>query len=111
MTLPMAIQKLFYRYHPALLDTDRHREMIIPTVLADGSLDDWEWLFRVYGWGALRAWVAETGHAQMLPPAMERFWTGILLGTFQETPRWSGGNARRRVPSDALPAWFPLDWR
>ncbi len=38
---------------------------------------------------------------------MERFWTLILLGTPHETPRWAGGNARRRIPKDALPEWFP----
>ncbi|WP_053958096.1 hypothetical protein [Sulfobacillus thermosulfidooxidans] len=53
----------------------------------------------------------ESGHAAMLPPPRERFWTTILLGTPQETPRWAGGNARRRVPPDALPPWFPNDLR
>lgn len=109
MTLPLRTQRLFYRYHADLLDTDRHAAVIIPTVLSDGDLDDWGWLFRVYGWNLLRAWIAETRHAQMLPPPMERFWTVILLGTPQETPRWAGGNTRRLVPTDALPDWFPPD--
>lgn len=111
MTLPQAIQRLFYRYHADQLDADRHREIIIPTVLAEGSLADWEWAFRVYGWDTLCAWIAEPGHAELLPPPMERFWTLVLLGTPQETPRWADGNARRTVPADALPAWFPRDWR
>ncbi|NMP24400.1 hypothetical protein HIJ39_18930, partial [Sulfobacillus sp. DSM 109850] len=80
MTLPMRIQRLFYRYHADLLDSERHAAVIIPTVLSDGALDDWDWLFRVYGWEAIRAWIAEPGHAAMLPPPMERFWTLILLG-------------------------------
>lgn len=111
MTLPLRIQRLFYRYHADLLDTDRHATLIISTVLSDGTLDDWEWLFRTYGWHVLRAWIMDRGHAQMLPPPMERFWTLILVGTPQETPRWAGGNARRTVPSHALPDWFPDDLR
>lgn len=111
MILPLAIQRFFYRYHPDRLDTDRHAAIIIPTVLSDGAVEDWEWLFQVYDWNTIQAWIAEPGHAAMLPPPMERFWTLILLGTPQETPRWAGGNARRTVPEDALPAWFPNDLR
>jgi hypothetical protein len=109
MTLPNRIQRLFYRYHADRLDTDQHANIIIPTVLADGTVDDWDWLFRVYGWETIRAWIAE--HAASLPPPMERFWTLILLGAAQETPRWAGGNARRTVPNAALPPWFPDDLR
>lgn len=111
MMLPPSIQRLFYRYHADRLDTDRHAAMIIPTVLSDGSVEDWEWLFRVYDWEPIQAWIAEPGHAAMLPPPMERFWTLILLGTPQETPRWAGGNTRRTVPKGALPEWFPDDLR
>ncbi len=111
MILPGHIQRLFYRYHADQLDTERHVTFIIPTVLADGTLDDWEWLFQVYGWDIIQAWIAEPGHAEMLSPPMERFWTLVLLGTPQETPRWAGGNARRTVPEDALPGWFPDDLR
>lgn len=111
MTLPKRLQRLFYRYHADRLDTGHHAALIIPTVLSDGALDDWDWLFRIYGWEHVRTWVAEPGHAQMLPPPMERLWTLTLLGTPQETPRWAGGNARRRVPTDALPGWFPDDLR
>jgi hypothetical protein len=111
MMLPVAIQRLFYRYHADLLDTDRHAAIIIPTVLSDGTFEDWRWLFQVYGWDTICHWISEEGHAAMLPPPMERFWTLILLGTPQETPRWAGGNARRIVPENALPTWFPDDLR
>lgn len=109
--LPSYIQRLFYRYHADRLDTVRHADIIIPTVLSDGTVDDWKWLFHVYGWESLQAWIAERGRAATLPPPMERFWTLILLGTPQETPRWAGGNARRTVPANALPEWFPDDLR
>ncbi len=111
MMLPDSIQRLFYRYHTDRLDTDRHTALIIPTVLSDGTVDDWEWLFQVYGWETIQAWIGKPGHASMLPPPMERLWTLILLGIPQETPRWAGGNARRTVPEDALPGWFPNDLR
>ena len=111
MMLPGPIRRLFYRYHADQLDTDRHAALIIATVLSDGAVEDWEWLFQVYGWHAMQVWIAEPGHAAMLPPPMERFWTLLLLGTPEETPRWAGGNARRAVPASALPAWFPDDLR
>ena len=106
MTLPISVQRLFYRYHADRLDTVEHAAIIIPTVLEDGSLEDWNWLFDQYGWGAVRAWVA----AQLGPP-MQRFWTTVLLGTPQETPRWAGGNALRLVPEGAVPRWWPPDGR
>ncbi len=111
MMLPDAIQRLFYRYHADRLDSDRHAAIIIPTVLSDGDIEDWAWLFQVYGWDAVRTWMAEPGHAATLPPPMERLWSAILLGTPKETPRWMGGNARRTVPEDALPTWFPKELR
>jgi hypothetical protein len=109
MRLPPSVQRLFHRYHAEQLDTDRHADLIIPTVLADGSLEDWDWLFQVYGWPTIREWIAAPGHAAGLPAPMERFWTLILLGTAQETAPWAGGNGLRRVPADALPAWWPRD--
>lgn len=111
MTLPLHIQRLFYRYHADRLNTERHAAIIIPTVLSDGTIEDWEWLFRMYGWETLQQWIEEPGNAQILPPPMERFWTLIFLGTPKETPRWADGNARRIVPEDALPEWFPDDRR
>jgi hypothetical protein len=109
MKLPPSVQRLFYRYHAGRLDTDRDAALIIPTVMEEGSLDDWEWLFSTYGWESLAAWVA--AHASQLSPPMERFWTLVLLGAPRETPRWEGGNARRLVPRNALPDWFPEAWR
>ena len=42
MTRPSSLQRLFYRYHADHLDTDRRAAILIPTVLADGSRDDWD---------------------------------------------------------------------
>ena len=103
MNLPKHIQRLFYRYHADLIDTEKHMEMIILTVLADGSFEDWEWLFDVYRWDAIREWIAKPQNAWELPPPLERFWTLVLLGTPHETPLWAGGNSRRLVPVEALP--------
>jgi len=41
--------------------------MIIPTVLADGSLEDWDWLFAVYGWDTIAAWITQPAHRDLLP--------------------------------------------
>lgn len=111
MILPADVQRLFYRYHPGNLDPDRHQDVIIPTVLSDGTLADWDWLFGLYGWEALRNWLRDPQYAQLLPPPMEHFWSTVLLGEPKESPHWSGGNALREVPPDALPAWFPPDLR
>jgi hypothetical protein len=61
MTLTVAVQRLFYRYHADLLDTERRLTIIIPAVLADGTLRDWDWLFRGYGWEIIRPCVGNTG--------------------------------------------------
>lgn len=109
MILPPSIRRLFYRYHADRLDTDRHAAIIIPTVLADGALDNWDWLFAVYGWDILAAWIAQPAHRDVFPPPMATFWILILLDTPETPPRWGG--LRRPVPPDALPDWFPDAWR
>lgn len=111
MKLEASVQRLFHRYHADRLDTVRHADLVIATVLADGAMDDWDWLFRVYGWVAIRDWLRDPGRAEQLGPAMERLWTGIVLGTPRSTPQWAGGNHRRSVPPEALPPWWSPDWR
>ena len=109
MSLPPTIQRLFYRYHADRLDPDRHAAIIIPTVLADGALEDWDWLFDVYGWDTLATWMTQPAHRALLPPPLVTFWTTILLDTPVISSRWGG--PRRLVPADALPDWFPDAWR
>jgi hypothetical protein len=105
MSLPPAIRRLFYRYHADRLDTDRHAAIIIPTVLADGSVEDWDWLFAVYGWDTIAAWIAQPAHRDLLPTPMASFWSLILLGRPETSSRWDG--PRRAVPPNALVDWFP----
>jgi hypothetical protein len=105
MSLPRSIQRLFYRYHADRLDPGRHAAIIIPTVLAEGTLEDWDWLFAVYGWDTIAAWIAEPAHRALLPPPMAHFWTLVLLGRAESWPLWGGPH--RTVPPDALPDWFP----
>ncbi|MDA8195203.1 MAG: hypothetical protein M0Z53_14610 [Thermaerobacter sp.] len=107
MTLPPAVQRLFHRYHAERLDATRHAALIIPTVLEEGSLDEWSWLFATYGWDRLRDWLADPAHAATLSPRVEWFWTAVLMGQAHETPRWQGGNHRRATPPEALPDWWP----
>ncbi|MHB8264268.1 MAG: DUF6922 domain-containing protein [Acidimicrobiales bacterium] len=111
MILPTSIQRLFYRYHAKRLDTATHKLLIIQAVLEDGSVSDWSWLFATYGWDTVRDWVADPVRAAQLSPAVEWFWTGVLLGKPHETPRWNNGNHRRLVPVDALPDWWPSELR
>lgn len=105
MTLPDGVQRLFHRYQARNLDTDRHADLIIFTVLEDGSLDDWRWLIATYGWDRIRDWLADPNQAATLSPRVEWFWTATVLGAPHETPRWAGGNDRRRIPKEALLPW------
>ncbi len=98
MMLPPSVQRLFHRYHADRLDPQRHAAVIIPTILEEGAVEDWQWLFATYGWDAIRRWVADPARASQLSPRVEWFWTAVLLDAPHETPRWSGGNGRRRVP-------------
>ena len=50
------------------LDTERHAAIIIPTVLSNSAVEDWEWVFRMYGWKAIQKWMEESGHAETRPP-------------------------------------------
>ena len=111
MKLPPDVQRLFYRYHADRLDTETYQSLIIETVLADGEMDDWRWLFQTYGKDAVRDWLSDPFHSCQLQPKVEWFWTFLLLDEPRETPRWSGGNGRRVVPPDALPDWWPDELR
>jgi hypothetical protein len=111
MMLPLSVQRLFHRYRADQLDSERDALLIIPTVLEDGNVEDWAWLFATYGWKRLRDWVADPVHAATLSPRVEWFWTVVLLGQGHETPRWEDGNRRRFVPAEALPSWWPEGWR
>ena len=111
MRLPTDVQRLFYRYHADRLDTESYQSLIIHTVLEDGEIADWRWLFETYGKDTVCKWVAEPKQASQLSPRVEWFWTCVLLGKPHETPRWAGGNGRRVVPADALPDWWPAGLR
>ncbi len=109
MKLPESIQRLCYRYHADRLDTEHHRSIIIPSVLDQGGVEDWDWLFATYGWDAIAGWIAEPANRELLAPAMARFWSIILLGIDQKPDRWSG--PCRMVPAGALPEWLPAELR
>ena len=111
MKLPPDVQRLFYRYHAERLDTVTYQSLIIQTVLEEGEVADWRWLFATYGKDTVREWVTDPARASQLSPRVEWFWTCVLLHNPHETPRWSGGNGRRVVPAGALPDWWPDNLR
>jgi len=45
MRLPEDFKPLFRNYNFEILDTEKHKELIIKTVLAMGSWEKIEWLF------------------------------------------------------------------
>ncbi len=73
MMLPLKIRHLFYRYHAEQLDTIRHLSVIVPTVLNDGTIEDWDWLFQVYTWETIVDWLKNPVNASMLSPHLEKF--------------------------------------
>lgn len=108
MILPQAIQPLFHRYHADHLDTERHALIIIPTVLQWGNWDQIQWLFQTYGWDRIQDWMThETLGQGLLSPAVEWFWTGVLLGEPRHAQSWTAGNGLRTVPPESLPDWWP----
>ncbi|MGC8489687.1 MAG: DUF6922 domain-containing protein [Clostridia bacterium] len=98
MMIPPSVQRLFHRYHADRLDPRHHAAIIIPTILEEGAVEDWRWLFSTYSWDTIQRWIADPTRASQLSPRVEWFWTTVLLGTPHETSRWSGGNRRRRIP-------------
>ncbi|WP_298210032.1 hypothetical protein [Ferrimicrobium sp.] len=92
MRLPEALGYLFHRYRTDNIDTKTHFNLVVMTVLNDGSLDDWRWLFAYYGWQQIRDWVADSQNSRALSPEMETFWTRMLLATPRKRDRWAGGN-------------------
>ena len=109
MSLPPSIQRLFYRYHyhyhAERLDPERHAAIIIPTVLAEGTLEDWDWLFAAYGWDTIDAWIAEPDQRALLPPPTAHFWTL----SFSAGPSLCrlGAAIAGRFPRTRCPIGFP----
>ncbi|WP_298340071.1 hypothetical protein [Ferrimicrobium sp.] len=108
MRLPQALGYLFYRYRTDNIDTKKHFNLIVMTVLNDGSLDDWRWLFACYGWQQIRDWVADSQNSRSLSPEMETFWTGMLLATPRKRDRWAGGNGVRTT-NPQVATWLEVD--
>lgn len=53
MNLPPSIQALFANYAPGAVDAERHRGLVIRTVLAHGDWEGVMWLFEHYGEAAV----------------------------------------------------------
>ncbi len=49
MSLPPALEGLFRNYVTETIDLDRHRDLIVKTVLARGAWDQVIWVFDHYG--------------------------------------------------------------
>ncbi len=106
MKLPEALHPLFHRYDPQHLDVERNASLIIGTILQLGRWNDIEWCFETYGWERIRAWITSPQANGVLAPAVESFWTLILLGSPRTTPPLGSGNTIRSVPA---PEWWPDD--
>ncbi len=105
MNLPERLCPLFHRYDVERLDIQRNANVIIATILQLGTWDDIQWCFQTYGWNRIRDWIADPKASQgVLAPAVQWFWTLVLLGEPRSVPSMGSGNHLREVP---VPSWWP----
>ena len=111
MRLPERFKPLFRNYDFNTLDTEKHRGLIIKTVLTRGTWEQIEWLFEFYGFdGVKEVFLKDFYEIQELPEAVICLWGLLFLDekeyrTYKDrlenmTPaeRWR----QRRIPPQQL---------
>ena len=92
--LPPRVARLFHNYAVRTIDAERDRQLVILTVLAYGEWEDIQWLFRTYGWDAVRDVVArDLQTVRSLPPSVLNLWSIVFWGKPLRPPepreRWA----------------------
>lgn len=91
--------QLLRNYDVETLDLDNHRELIIKTVLTNGTWEHVQRLFRYYGRTVIEKVVKEDIEGrQEMPPSSLNLWSLVFWGREYRPPR---GNAKwrcRRLP-------------
>ncbi len=102
MMLPESFRQLFRNYRFDLLNPDAAAELVIRTVLAYGTWEQIEWIFRYYGRDTVREVFLDDLHGRReLPEPTRRLWALAFLDnvpTADTDPvaRW---RCRRQVPA------------
>ncbi len=80
MRLPDSLAGLFRNYGFDALDDERHRGLIVRTVLARGTWEQILWLFRRYGRDGVREVFVEDYYGpRTLPDATRRLWELMFI--------------------------------
>lgn len=81
--IPSSAAPFFQEFRLEKLRIDVDRALIIERILAYGNQEELKWLFRVYGWEAIKAWVAQSGE-RLLPKRRFRLWVVVFSLTEEE---------------------------
>lgn len=95
MRLPEDFKPLFRNYNFEILDTEKHKELIIKTVLAMGSWKQIEWLFEFYGFEEVKeVFLKDFYGPQELPVPTIYLW-GLLF--LDEKEYWDYRKRRSKM--------------
>ncbi len=80
MKLPDCFASLFQNYDFDIIDDERHRSLVIKTVLAQGTWEQILWLFRHYGREKVREVFVEDYYGlQTLPESTRKLWELLFI--------------------------------
>lgn len=80
MRLPGSFSGLFRNYDFSALDDDRHRRLIVKTVLERGTWEQILWLFQHYGRDRVREVFLDDYYGlQTLPETTRRLWELLFI--------------------------------
>lgn len=80
MRLPDSFARLFKNYDFAAIDDERHRRLIITTVLAHGTWEQILWLFQHYGKDGVREVFTDDYYgSRTLPESTRNLWELLFI--------------------------------
>ncbi|AZT91470.1 hypothetical protein ELD05_13140 [Caldicellulosiruptor changbaiensis] len=95
MKLPEDFKILFKNYNFEMLDTEKHKELIIKTVLAKGNWEHIEKLFTFYSFNEIKdVFLKDFYGAKELPIPTIYLWGSIFL---DEKEYWEYRNMRNKM--------------
>lgn len=75
--IPSGLRPYFQEYDPQTLDLDGDANLIMQRTLEYGTWDEVRWLFSVYGYQRIRAFVQERGE-RLLSRVTFNYWRKLL---------------------------------
>jgi hypothetical protein len=52
--LPQSFKPYFWSYDFSKIDSDKNKKTVVSQITNYGTIDDWRWLVRNYGWSGVR---------------------------------------------------------